>query len=346
MHTAPSYNHITEAILAVTYRCNSRCIMCNIWQITDFEGEIKPEDYASLPANLRDINISGGEPFLRPELPEMIRVVRKRCPKANIVISTNGFSTDIIVRQTKKILQHDPEIGVALSIDGLQQKHDEVRRIPDGFNKIMRTITGLKEIGVKHLKISFTIGDYNIEDFKKVYELSRELGMEFTSTAVHSSDNYFAIKNDISRARQIAEQFDWLIRQELRSWHYKRWARAFFYYGLREFLMTGKRILPDYSGARNVFIDPTGNVYPSNVSTTVVGHLRPSFEITKSVCGERASENSWMMCTVRQSLKRHWFRVGMWILRNKFTPFKSAYTVAALTPEGEALSVGGTVSSL
>ena len=66
-----------DAVIAVTYRCNARCQMCNIWQVKDHD-DCKPEDYRVIPTSLRHINVSGGEPFLRADLPEIIWPVRFR----------------------------------------------------------------------------------------------------------------------------------------------------------------------------------------------------------------------------------------------------------------------------
>src|SRR5438093_9153719 len=79
-----------SAVVAVTMACQSRCTMCDIWQYGR-GSELRPEDYSRLPASLREVNISGGEPFLRKDLPDIVRVIRARCPKARIVISTNAL---------------------------------------------------------------------------------------------------------------------------------------------------------------------------------------------------------------------------------------------------------------
>src|SRR3989338_8860698 len=110
-----------DAVIAITYICNSRCIMCNIWQIKDLP-QLAVEEYLKLPASLRDINISGCEPFLRPDMVQAIRNIVKACPKARLIISTNGFSTDLIVSRMKEILKIKPDVGVSVSIDGVGDK--------------------------------------------------------------------------------------------------------------------------------------------------------------------------------------------------------------------------------
>lgn len=319
-----------DCVIAVTYRCNSRCTMCNIWQIKD-NPKLTLDDLKKLPKTLKDINISGGEPFLRPDLPEVIRVVTETCPKARITISSNGFMTDFIVKQMKKILEVNPNVGIVISIDGLEKKHDEVRRIPDGFKKDMETIRRLREeLGMKNVRIAFTAGDYNIDELPNVYKLSRELGIEMTLAAVHNSENFFNIQtNKIEYFEPFKKNFNWLIKQELSTFSPKRWVRAFFTYGLLTFVTTRKRVLPSYGGKRAFFMDPDGDVYPSDIATHKMGNLKDFDSFDALMDSDNAREvlekgpevfdKSWMICTTRASIKRHPLFVIGWIFRNLVT---------------------------
>lgn len=303
-----------DAVMAITYQCNSRCIMCSIWKKKELPI-IQPADLLKLPASLTDLNLSGGEPFLRPDLVDFVIKARERCPGVNIIISTNGFATDLIVSQMEKIIKIDPEIGVAVSIDGLEETHNKVRRIENGFNKAIATIRALGRLGIKKIKIGFTIADYNYQELRKVYELSRELDVELSLSLVHSSENFFSQENKIDKKREIVGQLDWLMGEELKTWNPKKWARAYYTYGMKQFILTGKRILPDYSGELSVFIDPNGNIYPNDIANQKIGSLRDEFMIKDEL---PIVEESWMICTARQAIKKHWLKAGFWILRNKF----------------------------
>jgi Fe-coproporphyrin III synthase len=299
----------------VTYRCNSRCRMCNIWQIKDFSGEMAPADFNNLPADLRYLNLSGGEPFLRMDLPEIVAAIKARCPRVRLAISTNGFATEIILEKMKKILALDSKITVAISLDGVGEAHEAVRNIPGAFEKAMNTLHGLKAMGVRNLRLAFTIGDYNLGQLEKVYELAQNEGVEMTIAAVHSSDNFFNKNNEMEATAEIITELAWLLKKELRSWNIKRWLRAYFTHGLIEFIRSGKRLLPDYSGTLNCFINPSGDMFPCDVSNFKIGNLKNGFTISdfkNKDCG-----NSWMICTARSAMRRHWLKVGLWIVANK-----------------------------
>ncbi|MEK7097957.1 MAG: radical SAM protein, partial [Patescibacteria group bacterium] len=272
------------------------------------------DELLNLPENLENINISGGEPFLRTDLPELIGAIKTRCPKAKVIISTNGFATDAVLGQMEKILKTMPEIGVAVSLDGVSEKHDQIRGIPGGFEKATATLKGLQKMGATNLRIGFTLGDYNTEELEKMYDFADQLGIQMTLAVVHSSENYFSKDNAIKNKEVILEKLDWLMKKELGSFDLKRWARAYFAYGLKYFVQSGKRILPDYSGILNVFIDPLGDIYASDVSTTPIGKLDKT---GMKISHKKDSHESWMICTARTAIKKHWFKAGFWIVKNK-----------------------------
>ncbi|MCG2808887.1 MAG: radical SAM protein [Candidatus Portnoybacteria bacterium] len=311
---------IKDAVLAVTYQCNSCCQFCYIWQSRE-TFSCQPSDYENLPRNLESVNISGGEPFLRHDLPEIVRVISRRCPQAKIIISTNGFLPSIIKKRMTEIIKFKRDIGVAVSLDGFGKVHEELRGFPGGFSLALETIRLLKELGLKDLKIAFTLNNENINQLKRVYQLSGELGVEFSLAACHNSSHYFQIENNkISKIAAVKKEINWLIEQELKKFSLKRWARAYFAWGLIKFLEEKQRVLPDYSGLASVFIDPFGNIYPSDVWDLKIGRLEEVGDWDEFAKGTQGLVSfgekpvNWMVCTARQAVKRHPFQVGWWVL--------------------------------
>jgi len=321
-------NAIKDIVLAVTYQCNGRCRFCNIWTNQDsFSCEL--DDFKRLPRNIENINISGGEPFLREDLSEVIRTIKNQCPKAKIIISTNGFTPCKIKDQMQKIIKFKRDIGIAVSLDGFGKAHEELRGFPGGFSLALETIRLLKELGIKNIKIAFTLGNQNINQLKRVYQLSNELGVEFSLAAYHNSSHYFQKEdNKIVDIANLRKEIDWLIKQELKSFSLKKWARAYFAFGLFNFLKNKKRILPDYSGINSLFIDPFGNIYPSDIWNLKLGNLKKvdnwddfSEAMNLKILSNKRPE-SWMICTARGAMKKHYTKVIPWILRKKFLTYE------------------------
>jgi hypothetical protein len=72
----------------------------------------------------------------------------------------------------------------------------------------------------------------------------------------------FSVKKiELNSSEKIITELRWLMREELSSWNIKHWLRAYFVYGLIEFIRSGRRVLPDYSGSLNCFINPQGAIF-------------------------------------------------------------------------------------
>lgn len=319
-----------DAVLAVTYNCNSRCVMCDIWQMKPHE-ELKPEDFSKLPASLHYVNISGGEPFLHPKILEIFRQVRQACPKAQIIFSSNGFSTELIRTRIKEILKIDPNVGVGISFDGVGEMHETIRRIPQAFEKCVKTIEMLKEEGVKNIRIAFTVSTVNVDHLKLTYDLSRQLGIQFTCAYAQSSDFYFGAKQNYENPdpAKLREGFAYIIKNELRSLNPKRWARAYFAYGLYKLAAKSEQALESRAGRDFFFLDPTGIMYPSVVHFYNMGKLqdiKSNFgELWFGPAADLAREKVindpkkyWMVCTARTAILKNPMKLAAWFGKQVF----------------------------
>ncbi len=185
-----------HASIIVTYLCNARCNMCDIWKYPGKASEeIMPSIIKKLP-NMFFANVTGGEPFVRQDLPIIIEELYKKAKR--IVISTNGFFTDRIISLCKKF----PDLGIRISIEGLQKNNDTIRGIRDGFDRTINTLLKLREMHIKNIGFGITVQDSNAEDLVYLYELSQVPGYEFATATLHNShyfckwDNSIKNKND------------------------------------------------------------------------------------------------------------------------------------------------------
>jgi MoaA/NifB/PqqE/SkfB family radical SAM enzyme len=312
-----------EAVIAVTLGCNSRCKTCDIWMIRP-EGEMQPEDYRRLPRSLRHLNVSGGEPFLRDDLPDIIRVMHEVTPSARVVFSTNGILPDRIVGGMREIRKIVPEAAVRISIDGIGEAHDETRGVPGNYDKCLETMEKLRGIGVKDLGVSATASQHNPGEVARVQELALELGVEFVVGVAHSSPTYFGDQvqssaNPESTARELTQIRD----RELGSWSVKKWFRAYFTDGLIDQLEGRPRRMPCYAIETHFYLDPHGNVYPCNAREEQLGNL---LEHTYEELVERNQElledvrrchDCWMSCTVSPGLRQHPWKAALWVAAAK-----------------------------
>jgi Fe-coproporphyrin III synthase len=314
-----------DAVVAVTYRCDSRCNMCNIWQLPPGD-ELEPEQYRKLPRTLRDINITGGEPFLRDDLVEIVRIIDQRCGHPRIVISTNGFERRRIAHAAPGLLKIGKNVGIAVSLDGIGEKHDEIRGIPGGFDKVVETLKQLRTIGYRNVRVAFTAQRSNVKHLGAVYDLSRQFGFQFTSSVAQNSDFYFSTaENQTVDPLDLSAELRYVMRKELLSFSPKRWLRAYFYSGVLAYNVSKERLLPCRAGRDSFFMDPAGFVYPCLTLNKAMGNLRThAFDAiwggsaADTVRGEvdLCRQPCWMICTARTAMLRRPHEPGMWILSN------------------------------
>lgn len=311
----------TDAIVAVTLNCNSRCVMCDIWK-NEIEGEMRPSEYEALPASLREINITGGEPFLREDLPEILAFIRKRLPQVRLVVSTHGFMTERIRKLSKELRRVAPDLALRISIDGLEATHEKVRGIPGGFAKDMESLAVLKEAGFTDLGIAMTVMDRNVGEIRDVHRLSERLGVDFSITVATASDVYFGQGKDALRpddGEDLRRGFEYLIGKHYRSFRPRSVARAWFEKSLYDFARGQGRALACDAGAGFFYLDSMANVYACHILPSKLGNLREkSFdEIWDGPEAERSRrelagcEKCWMVCTAKSAMRRNLVHVGL-----------------------------------
>lgn len=316
-----------DAVVAVTFRCNARCAMCGIWK-TEPGGDLSPEMYRRLPDSLRDVNLTGGEPFMRDDLPAVHEAVRSAAPRARTVISTNGLLTQRILQSVRDMAKNEPKIGLAISLDGPAEVHDAVRAIPKAHERALATLRELQNAGFSNLRLAFTATPGNVSHMRYVYDLSRQLGVQFTCAIQHSSEHYFHTPPPEERLNldELRKQFLPIMRDELRSASPKRWVRAWFMQGQLDFVASGRRPLPCYGGKDFFFLDPQGDLFVCNAAPWKMGNLkeRTFDEIWSSPQAEesrgrvaRCASGCWMICSARTAIRRAAPKVLRWSLRAK-----------------------------
>ena len=220
-------------------------------------------------------NITGGEPFIRTDLKDIVRELYKKSDR--IVISTNGFFTDRIIDLATEF----PQIGIRISIEGLEQTNNEIRGLNNGFNRGYTTLKKLREMGLKDVGFGMTVQDRNAPDLVPLYELSNKMGMEFATASLHNSFYFVEAKNIIHDRPMVAQNFENLINELLKSNSPKKWFRAYFNHGLINYIYGQPRLLPCDMSFDTFFIDPYGDVMPCNGTKDkeVMGNLnRQSWE--------------------------------------------------------------------
>lgn len=302
-----------------------RCKMCNIWKYpTAASEEIRAEHLRTLP-KLKFINLTGGEPFVREDLPEIVEECFRHTSR--IVISTSGWFDDRVIDLARRF----PNIGIRISIEGLRDKNDELRGRAGGFDKGHRTLLKLKEMGIKDIGFGCTVSNNNSADMLDLYELSRELGMEFATAAFHNSYYFHKDDNAITNRQKVCSDFGELIKRQLSEHNPKAWFRAYFNMGLINYIEGNRRMLPCEAGSANFFIDPWGEIYPCNGMEEKfwkesMGNIRhhdfdtiwrsdKAQQVRAKVA--KCPKNCWMVGTASPVMHKYIIHPAKWVVKNK-----------------------------
>jgi len=312
-----------EAAVILTYRCTFKCRMCSIWQFPSEPGEeITLADIEKLPGNLSFCNLTGGEPFMRDDIEGVVAVMRRKSRR--IVISTNGWFTGKIVDLARRF----PDVGVRVSIEGMAEVNDELRGVEGGYDRGLQTLLELRKLGTRDIGFGITVSDANHGDMLELYRVSKEHGFEFATAAVHNSFYFHKKDNEFRDPEQVVGSFKQLIGELLATGRVKNWYRAYFNYGIINYVRGRKRILPCEAGTESFFVSPNGDVVPCNGSDEpmVMGNIktRDWDEIWHSSRAEEIREkvrncprNCWMIGTAAPVIRKYKAASTSWVLKNK-----------------------------
>ena len=219
--------------MGVTSRCNARCMMCSIWKnqpIREFDiGEIEKIFSNPLLDRLKIMTLSGGEPFLRDDLPEIIKIILKSCRSIKrFSINSNGLESDLIESQLNRIFSFSfPKISQGLSlqisIDGYGEVHDRIRGVRNAFEKVKETLEKLKTLQSLfplNIQIVCVVQKLNIDNLPLLSTFARSFGIPVRyNPVIETPANTSHYKEQLmptnSQLKLLKEYFSDSLREDL-----------------------------------------------------------------------------------------------------------------------------------
>lgn len=266
----------------VTDTCNARCIMCDIWKENASDdmsleqiGKVLEQPFFQ---DLEHIGISGGEPFLRPDLVEIVETF-SRLPKVkSLSITSHGFNTSRHKAMGLPIAQllqkKDIHFTMNVSIDGVGVIHDRVRRVPGGFVKLEQIISHYKQNGVAVLG-QCTVSRENLYGLSELNEYSQENNLDIIyrlATTIERLDNSTTIDAVALNAKEKSFFADFLSHSGVIEGT-KNPARRLFYRQLVETLRSGReRKAPCYFQNEAVLLAANGLMYQCSIVEEAIGN--------------------------------------------------------------------------
>jgi MoaA/NifB/PqqE/SkfB family radical SAM enzyme len=188
MRLNPVLARLPILILSPHSRCNCRCVMCDIWKVTDAR-EIGADDLERHAASLDGMGVewavfSGGEPLMHSDLFRLCAILRSRGIRVTVL------STGLLLEK------HTPAIvanvdDVIVSLDGPPEVHDSIRRVPGAFARLAGGVRALRALQPDFpITARCTIQRLNHSKLRATIASARELtlnGISFLAADVTST---------------------------------------------------------------------------------------------------------------------------------------------------------------
>jgi MoaA/NifB/PqqE/SkfB family radical SAM enzyme len=310
----------------ITRRCNSRCPFCFYLKSNDVTSGVQPEltlseieKISSSLGSLLWLAFSGGEIFLRDDLVEIARTFYRNNKPAIMLFPTNGLLPEVIRERIEEIVRSCPRsiVALKLSLDGLGEAHDALRRTPGSFTKTMQTYEAVR--GMIDRYPNFELGINTVfcsENQDAMDEIIDYVGgLKYIKTHTISlvrgnlSDKHYAVV-DINKYHDAVQRLEKNLREGRSAMYRFRGGRIKAAQDILQrrlihrTMKDNTRIVPCYAGRLNLVLSEAGEVFPCELRADSFGNVRDhGYDILK-VCGsERARDandaimNSRCHCT-------------------------------------------------
>ena len=279
---------------SVTWRCNSRCESCDIWNKKTDEHDLtvkEVEEFCKHPLlkHVRRVILSGGEPTLREDFPELVTVMHRNLPRANFGVTLNGLLPERTERMIKEIVKANPNIVIhnaGISLNGPKEIHDKSRGVPGSFDRAIETYHLIKDI--IPVRFSFTFMPYNVEYFTWTQQYAKELGTKAYLCWTVMNDRFDMADKNINFFKEGIKEH---LRNYLRDNSFStRLVRSYLYDNFIH-----EKFMQCYAARQFFHLAPEGDIYPCNFKLSddrIVGNIR-----------EKGFEEIWNATSKQKMLK-------------------------------------------
>jgi len=305
----------TVLIYNCTFVCDARCEMCGNWKHGDRKRDMTLDQLDGVMNHrfwgaVEYLNISGGEPTTRNDLPEMVELFHRRLPRMRkIGINTTGLTPRRAIPHLTRIVKFAAERGLLLSarvsLDGIGDIHNQVRHVERGFDRACQTITAMQELAAKHPNFQFglaaTIYSANLEDAGNILAWARAKDLDIVFNMLRFTDAMLnnTELHDTIRFRKREEEFmrafflDRVREDSVLS------GQSFLYLHYADMIANGYiRTMPCPFQTQGLLLNPDGKLYYCENSRAIgnvldelaetlyhrAGNLAHREDIKRSVC--------------------------------------------------------------
>ncbi len=244
--------------LEVTMRCNAKCGFCDYWKTPASKKSEELKEFAEIARKFDPmvITFTGGEPTLRRDLEEIVSTVRDATHLSYLAMITHGAMLNV---DRAKSLWDAGLDQFNISLDYLDGRHDDARKIPGLTAKILETVPQMKKAGIGSVRFNTVIKDDNLDQLLPLVHKAASMGAGVNFSVYTDSKN--GNKEHLFRDGQL-RALDEVIAKLLA---YKRRQRGViinsdYYLAQIPRWVRGELTEPCQSGTTTVHVDPYGKV--------------------------------------------------------------------------------------
>jgi MoaA/NifB/PqqE/SkfB family radical SAM enzyme len=217
-----NYNYAVRRPLAMSFEltssCNANCKHCDKGGIVEGEVPLTPSRIRDIYRSLRPVavQLSGGEPLLRPDVVEVARAIKERNGTPYLIVVSNGALLDVAKYEALRAA------GVnqfSISLDFPDERHDEFRRVPGLFRRLERVVPELTALGHGDVVMNCAISRLNFDDLGRIAETAGRWGssISFSAYSALRTGNRDYLVSSPDDLRRLRERIDALIRMKDRG---------------------------------------------------------------------------------------------------------------------------------
>jgi len=290
---------------SVTYRCNARCHTCNVWKkrVDDLTLTEYRRAFAAIGTSLYWATFSGGEPFIRPDLIDIVLACHDRCRPGIITIPTNGLLGDEIVNGVARLSRGAPEAKIIInfSLDGIGPRHDELRGVAGNYERMTQAYKRLKAAAHPNVTVGIhaVVSQFNVAEIPALRKHVRQTFMpdSFITEVAEERLELDTVGCDITPA---AEQYAAVVDDLVADIDAAPVAgipglvqafRREYYQLAHKTLEQQRQVLPCYAGIASAHVAPNGDVWSCCTRAESIGNLREAgFDFMKIWTSRKAGE--------------------------------------------------------
>ncbi|HJP17024.1 MAG TPA: radical SAM protein [Nitrospinota bacterium] len=277
----------------ITNRCNAKCEHCFYWEKLNKGKQLSIDEIIKITESMGKIYqliLTGGEPFLREEIVEIVKAYYKNNKIQSLNIPTNGILKKIIVERCKEILKICPNINFSLnlSIDGFKELHDEIRGVDGCYENAINVFKETVKLKEKYSRFNVTflttLTGHNQHEILKLYKFIKEelKANLFQLNFLRGKPKKINLSSaDFNIYREVNEQSfnNYKVTGgspcfiKIKSWLRNRLNRA-RYNRIIETASYNKFITPCYAGYLNAVMYEDGDVFPCELLDQKIGNIR------------------------------------------------------------------------